>query len=130
MGTAVQMGTELDAALLYLAAVRQAEHLIAAAIGEDRLVLADELVQTAAPGDELITGPQHQVIGVPKDDLGVNFLKMVRRESLDGALGSDRHEDRRLDGTVSGLKSPPPRGPIGVGQCEQNKWSRPLIIVE
>ena len=57
-----------DAVLLDLAALRQAEHLVAAAVGEDRPGPADEAVEPAAAGDQLVAGPQIQVIGVAEDD--------------------------------------------------------------
>jgi hypothetical protein len=127
---AIQVRAEFDPPLIYLAPVRQAEDLIAAAIGEDWLVPTDELVQAASTGNQLIAGPEHQVIGIAQNDLRINFLEMLRGQGLDDALGSHRHERRRIDGAVSRLERTPPSGSIGVGQSEQNKWSRPLIIVE
>ena len=46
----------------------EAEHLVSAAVGQDRAVPADEPVQPAAPRDELFAGTQVQVIGVAEDD--------------------------------------------------------------
>ena len=57
---------------------RQAEDLIAAAVGEDRPVPADEAVQPAAPRDQLVARPQVQVIGVAEDDLGAEILEVAR----------------------------------------------------
>ena len=94
---AVEMRSELDAVLIYLAALREAEHLVAAAVGEDRLVPADELVEAAAARDQLVAGPQHQVIGVAENDAGADLLKMLSSQGLNRALGADRHEHRRLD---------------------------------
>ena len=38
------------------------------------------------------------MIGVAEEDAGVEIVGQVAlRESLDGGLGADRHEDRRLD---------------------------------
>ncbi len=103
---AIEMRAELDAALIYLAAVGEAEYLIAAAVGEDRLVPADELVEAAAARDQLIAGPQHQVIGIAEDDAGADLVKMLSSQRLNGALGADRHERRRLDRAVRGLRIP------------------------
>ena len=39
-------------------------------------VPADEAVQAAAPRDQLVAGPQEQVIGVAEDDLGAGLLEI------------------------------------------------------
>ena len=49
---------------------REAEHLVAAAVGQDRPRPADEAVQAAGARDEIVARPQVQVIGVAEDDLG------------------------------------------------------------
>ena len=97
MCAAVEMGAELDAVLLYLPALREAEHLVAAAVGEDRLVPANEFVEAAPPGDQLVAGPQHQVIGVAENDARADLLKVLRSQGFNRALGADRHEHGRLD---------------------------------
>ena len=58
-------------------------------------------MQPAAPRDELVAGPQVQVIGVAEDDLARRRRSScAMRQRLDGALRADRHEDRRLDDAV------------------------------
>ena len=49
--------------------LRQAHHLIAAAVGEDRTLPTHELMQSAEPRHPLRAGPQHQVVGVAKNDV-------------------------------------------------------------
>jgi hypothetical protein len=53
-----------------LRSVRQAHHLIAAAVGQDRAVPVHEPVQAAQPRHAFRAGAQHQVIGVAQDDVG------------------------------------------------------------
>ena len=52
-----------------LAHVGEAEDLEAAAVGEDGAVPVHEAVQAAQLGDELVAGPQGEVVGVAEDDL-------------------------------------------------------------
>ena len=66
---AVDVRAELDARIRDLAQRREAEDLIAAAVGEDRPVPAHEAVQAAELADELRARPQGQVVGVGEDDL-------------------------------------------------------------
>ena len=61
-----------------IAALGQAEHLVAAAVGEDRPVPADEAVQAAARAISSSPGPQEQVIGVAEDDLGADASSRSR----------------------------------------------------
>ena len=100
---AVEMGAELDAVLIYLPALGEAEHLVAAAVGEDGLVPANEPVQAAAASDQLVARPQHQVIGVAKDDARADLFKMLSSQGFYRALGAHGHEDRRLDRPMRGL---------------------------
>ena len=83
-----------------LAQVTEAEHLEAARIGQDRLVPADEVVQATEGADDIKARSQPQVKGVAKDDLGTGFVQAVGRHGLDGAVGSNRHENRGFDGAV------------------------------
>ena len=61
---------------------RQAEHLKAARIGQDRALPAHEAVQAVAmQADDLGTGPQHQVKGIAEHDLGTERLELLRASS-------------------------------------------------
>ena len=64
------MARELDPFLGQFPEVRQAHHLIAAAVGQDRAVPVHEPVQPAEPGNALGTGAEHEVIGVAENDVG------------------------------------------------------------
>ena len=61
-----------------LADVGELKDLEAAAVGEDRAVPAHEAVQAAQFGDQLVAGPQGEVIGVAEDDLGADALRADR----------------------------------------------------
>ena len=49
--------------------VAQREDLEAAGVGQDRPVPAHEAVQAAELGDQLVAGPEVQVVGVAEQDL-------------------------------------------------------------
>ena len=74
------MRPEARAALVDRAPLGQAEDLIAAAVGQDRPGPADEAVQPAAPRDQIVAGPQIQVIGVAQQNLRAGALEVAVRE--------------------------------------------------
>ena len=94
-GGAVDMRLEGDALLVDAPELGQRHDLIAAGIGEDRLVPMHELVQAAELGDALGAGPQHQMIGVGEDDVGAGRRHVLGEHGLDRGAGADRHEGRR-----------------------------------
>ena len=104
------MRLEVDAVFHNLPALGEAEDLVAAAVGEDRAVPADEPVQAAAPRDEVFSGAEVQVIGVAEDDPRAGVGEVAVRQRLHGPLRADGHEDRRLDDAVSRVQ-PPAAGP-------------------
>ena len=79
---AVDVRLEGDARLGDLAQLRQAHHLEAAGVGEDRSLPAHESVQAAQPGDALRARPQHQVVGVAEHDVGAGGFELVGVERL------------------------------------------------
>ena len=89
---AVEMRAERDAVVVDRAQVAQADHLVAAGVGQDRPVPGHELVQAAEALDALVAGPQVQVVGVAQDDLGADLVEVVGIERLDRGVGADRHE--------------------------------------
>ena len=54
-------------------------------------------MQAAAPRDQIVAGPQIEMIGVAQQDLGAERLELAVRDALHRALRADRHERRRLD---------------------------------
>jgi hypothetical protein len=63
-------------------------------------------MESAPSGDELVAGPEKQVIGVPEDDLGASIAKVPMQRGLDSALRADRHERRRLHDAMRGVELP------------------------
>ena len=98
----VEMRSEVRPVLVDRPPRGEAEHLIPAAVGQDRLRPADEPVEPAPAGDEIVAGPQIQVIGVAQQDLGADRFEIAVRDAFHGALRPDRHERRRLDVAVGG----------------------------
>ena len=119
MFAAIEMRSELDAVLIYLAALREAKDLVAATVGEDRLIPADELVETTPPRDQFVAGPEHQVVGIAEDYARPEFIQMLGGQCFNGALGADWHERRSLDRAVGRLKDSPPGCAISMGESKQ-----------
>ena len=97
MRRAVEMRAETHALFVDRAARGKAEHLVAAAVGEDRPSPADEAVQAAAPRDEVVARPQVQVVGIAEQDLRADRFEIAVGDTLHRALRADRHERGRLD---------------------------------
>jgi hypothetical protein len=68
-------------------------------------------VESAEALYELVAGAEVEVVGVAEDDLGANFFEDGLGDGLDGALGSDGHEDGCLYGLVGQVKA----GAAGAG---------------
>ena len=129
MGAAVEVRPEVDTVFVNLPALGKAEDLISTAIGQDRFVPANEFVEAAAARDQFVARPQHQMVGVAKNDAGADLLKVLRSQAFNRALGADRHEHRRLDVATRCLEDPSTRASICVGEREQ-KIPGPFIIAE
>jgi len=93
--------------------LRQAVHLKASAVGEDRTVPADKAMETSTPRNELVAWTNQEVIGVPKNDFRARFLEFAMMDRLDGSLRADRHERRCLDDPMRGPQFAVPGGPVG-----------------
>jgi hypothetical protein len=89
---AIEMRTEARALFGNGPARREAEHLIAAAVGEDRLLPSDEPVEAAHARDEIVAGPQIEVIGVAQQNLRADVFEIAMRHTLHRTLGADGHE--------------------------------------
>ena len=127
MAAAVQVRLEVSAFLGDEPALGEAEHLEAAAVGEDRARPSDEAMQAAAPRDQLVAGPQHQVIGVGEDDLGAGILYVLMPNRLDRALRADRHERGCLDDAVRRLEFAETR--LAIGGSHRETESRHATIL-
>jgi hypothetical protein len=94
---AVDMALEGHALFVELAQARERHDLEAAAVGQDRPLPADKIVQSAEPRNTLGARTQHQMIGIAEDDVGAKIPHLIEIHGLDRANGSDRHEGRRAD---------------------------------
>ena len=77
MSRAVEMRSELRALFVDRPPRRKAEDLIAAAVGQNRPRPADEPVQAALAGDQIVAGTQIEMIGVAEDDLGADRFEIA-----------------------------------------------------
>ena len=103
-----------------LAGGGEAVDLEAAAVGEDRAVPVHEAMQAAHLGDEVVAGAEGEVIGVAEDHAGAGRFELVGRQALDGGLGADGHEDRRIDGAVRRVQTAAAGGAVGGQDLEAN----------
>ena len=104
MRVAIQVRAEEHALVGDLAEVAQAEDLESAGVGEDGARPGHEFVQPAELADQLVAGPQEQVIGVGEDDLGVELAGQIAlHDAFDRGLRADGHEDGRFDDAVRGV---------------------------
>jgi len=121
VGRAVDRRAELDAGLGDLSELREAEHLEPAGVGQDRAVPAHEAMQPAELADEVVSGPEKQMVRVGEHDLGAGRAEVVGPERLHGGVRADRHEDRRLDDAVRGRQAPGAGGAVGGEQLELHR---------
>jgi hypothetical protein len=96
----VDVGSKLGTLLLDPPHRCEAEDLVAAAVGQNRAIPADELVQATALRYQGVPRLQIQVVGVAEDDFGAESLQIALRDRLDRAAGPDGHERGCLDDTV------------------------------
>ena len=94
------MGPERNTFFSDFAHLAQAEDLETAAVGQDSLFPVHEFMQSSRFFDQVVTGPQEQVIRIAENDLGAHIVEFFRRQRLDRRLRADRHEHGRLEGAV------------------------------
>jgi hypothetical protein len=75
-------------------------------------------MESAAAGDEIVSGPQIQVIGVAEEDLRAERVELAMRHALHRTLRTDRHERRRLDDAMRRRHAAAAGAGVGVGQVE------------
>lgn len=109
---AVDRRTEAHSLLVDLAQFREAEHLEAARVREDRPLPVHEAVQVAVRGNHLRARPQHQVEGVAEHDLRTDAHELLGCHRLDGAVGADGHEGGRIDDAVAQREPAAARGAV------------------
>jgi hypothetical protein len=121
---AVEVRTKARALLVDGPPRRHTEHLIAAAVGQDRLLPADKRVEPAAPRDQVGTGPQIEMVGVAQQDRGADRFEVAVGQAFHRALRTDRHERRRLHLAMRGRHTPAARAAIGVSHAEAERSHR------
>ena len=101
--TAVNMRTKLRALFGDFGQLFQAEYLEAAGIGEDWLVPVHEFMQSAEnAADQLMAGPDEEVVGVAKNDLRSQLQQVFRGDGFDRSLRAHRHKNRGLNAAMQG----------------------------
>ena len=124
------MGFEGSAFLGDLGEILEAEDLKTAAVGEDGPVPVHEFMQAAEAADQLMAGPDVEMVGVAEDDLGAQLLEVFRGHALDRGLGAHRHEDRGLHRAVQGAHLAAPGRAIagfavqGIGRTAHHRAHR------
>ncbi len=108
----------MRALLRDLAHLRQAPHLKSARIGEDRPAPVHEAMQTLVSLYHFEPRTQEQMKCVAEHDFGANGLQILRRHRLDGPIGADRHECRRLDRAAREVEPAAARGAVLRQQIE------------
>ena len=98
---AIDVAAERHALFGDLAAVGQAEHLVAAAVRQNRSLPIHEFVQPARSLQHLGAGAEVQMVSIAQDDLRADVVAQIPlRYRFDRTRGSNWHENRRLDDPV------------------------------
>jgi hypothetical protein len=73
-------------------------------------------MQTAHALNSFVAGAEEQVVGVRQNDFGVQIVDEIARcQALDGALGADGHEYRRLNYAMRGVQQSGTRAGLRAG---------------
>ena len=83
-------------------------------------------MEAAELGDEILAGPQMEVVRVAEDDLRADRVELVRVDGLHRGLRPDGHEDRRADVAVRGVEHAGTRGAVAGGDLEDAH--RPSLV--
>ena len=128
MRRAVEMRAKSRAFLVDGPPRGQAEHLVAAAVGQDGTRPPDERMEAATPRDQVVARPQIEVIRVAQEDVGAELLEIPVQDALDGALRADRHEGGRRNVAVRGRHHAAAGAAIPVGDAKgEAHWPRRTV---
>ena len=97
---AVQMRAESRTLVVDGSMCREAEHLIPAAVGQDRPWPPDEAMQSTMPRDEIRTRAKVKMIRVGQEHLRAELDQVPVQHGPDRATCPDRHERGCLDDPV------------------------------
>jgi len=114
----IQMRLERDPVFRDVPETGQTQHLVAAAVRQDGPVPSHEPVQAAERLDDLVSGPQVEVIGVAQDQRAAFLVQVSRVQGLDRGLRPAGHEDGGLHHAMRGGQSPPAGAGPPIG-CEE-----------
>jgi len=96
------MGLKLSAVFRNFAHRCEAENLITAAVGQNRPVPPDKMMQAAQLANQLRARPQVEMVRIREHDLATEFLQIFRQHRFHRALRADRHKGGSFHDTVSG----------------------------
>ena len=88
------MGPKCDTVFGDAPQLAVAKYLKSTAVGEHRAIPGDEAMQSTQFVNELMPGPQIEVVSIPKDDLSSQRLKFLLGYCLDRTRSPDWHEHR------------------------------------
>ena len=109
---AVDVRAKAHAAIVDLAQAAQAEHLKAAAVGQDGALMAAECVQTTELGDDLDAGALRQMVGVVENDVRPQVGDIDAVQRLDARQGAHRHENGGVETAVVCVQAPQAGGAL------------------
>ena len=84
-----------------------------AAVGQDRAIPFDEIVQASKLRHLFGTGAEHEMIGVSEDDVSAGVLHLIEIEALHRADRAHGHEGWCADITSARVDRAKPRRTIG-----------------
>ena len=106
------MAAKGHAVRVQLTTMRQAEHLIAAGIGQNRAIPAHKTVQSSKPLDQIVAGAQIKMIGIRQQERVAQLRQVARLQGLDVRRGAHRCKGRHLHRAVGCAKCGTTRAPI------------------
>ena len=98
----VYMGTEGHAVFRNLSHLSEAKNLKTATIGKNRILPIHKAMNPAGFMNQILTGPQKQMISIAQNDLSSHVIQFFRSQRLNRSLCTDRHEH---GGLISPVRS-------------------------
>ena len=124
---AIEMRTKRHAVVRHFAQFAQAEHLVAARIGENRARPRHEFVQPAHGADQFVPGPKIEMIGIRKENLHAEIFEVLLRLPFTvAAVPTGMNAGVSI--TPCGVVSRPSRAPVGsVARISKRKFIRESV---
>ena len=108
------MRSESHALFVNCTKTGKTEHLIAAAIGQKRMIPADESMKSTSTLNDRDAGPEIQVVRISEDDACPELFEFPGLHRLDRPLRPNWHEHRRRDLAAISLDNPCPCFAVGM----------------